>query len=403
MRKESSQMYYQALWQETWSRPTRLIRGFATLVLCVVFLSTLMEIKNRPNNIQTNDYRVYLGFQDAGVTETLVERIHALEAQYDFTVQLCYYVGNEAGTVVYGLDEASFYGVERHAQSDAVFRVSNTLVPTDNDLHKDEIELQINGHTFACVGTAAYLEPEVTSVVPAPEQIETQDISLSVNPTLQQMPVIDVFASPDAKKQYETFLAAFQPSSIWMTLDGYALSGLPVHGVGFFLNTPLVGEERASFLATFDGVSYEEYVDQSLAARTRSSVVESLLEWQLYTSIRLTVIMTLLLFLQLVAWKIWILDFSKLINTCHLVGFSFVRQQMLILGYAGVIGLVAFGVGLAIERVISALVLQPMLNTAWSVKLGFIVLGIYLAALVLYTLYCLAVAVRRIGRREVTQ
>lgn len=183
-----------------------------------------------------------------------------------------------------------------------------------------------------------------------------------------------------------------------MSLDDYRAAGIPVYGAVMIFDQPLSGEARDAFLHTFGDVPYKEY--RNMTANSISELMEKLEKGRFASSVRLLTIVTLFLFLQLVSWKIWISDLRKLMETCHIVGIPYWKQQALLLGLFAVMGLAVYLVGAGASYLLSVFVLQPMLAVEWRTMFVPTVLVIFLAALLLYSLYCLSTNIWRISRKE---
>lgn len=405
-------MFYRVLWQDVSSRPARLLRCIVILALCVTFMFVMVEVSYQPVSYVTNDYFLYMKIADPLQDGSKVLS-HILELEEEnsvkFSTQVYFHAKNGDGVDVIGMDDASYdsgvYGVENTGET-LTFRISNDLIPYEYDLRADEITLQLGGRTFTSIGKAEYLSSTILETIPADETAGyyfLDDFSLSVNPDLkrysQNEVYLDVPGSNELKNMYEEFIQPFRPCQIFLPLRDYRAAELPVYGVALMFEKPLSGAAREEFLAAFEDVSWEECFNFS--ANSMTKYVKNLEDYRLMSIIRLMTVVALALFLQLVSWKIWIAELKKLMDSCHMIGLSFVRQMVLLVGFLLVLGGAAYLAGLGLARLISLLALEKELLLTWNPLYCLIVLAIYLVGLLLYSLYCLFINVWRIGRKEV--
>lgn len=390
--------FYRAMWQDICHRPVKLLRCLFTLTLCVVFLFSFLHI-NHPLDVTSSDYFVYMKVENLSDSSRLIEHMLDLKQQYSFNAQLYCHVQNGGGMEVIGLEEADFFG-DAPVREGNWFRVSDDLIPQEYNVRANEIQLVLNQTTYNCVGKAIYLDSDLLSTLQTDEtRAETLDIALSVNPTMAHHDEIDVYTNKNAKEIYENFIRPFRPRQIFLTLESYLQSGLPVYGAALIFDRPLVGQKRADFLSAFDDVAYTEHTN--ITYNSLSNVKDNLDQQRALSSLRLMAVMTLFLFMQLVSWKIWIADLRRPMETFCLLGISYRRQQELLLGLFMLLSLVPFAAGTVASYAISALVLEPVMYLPWNMVYIPLVLVFYLAGLVLYSLYCLIDNVWRIQRKEV--
>lgn len=410
--KKGTSMFYRVLWQDVSSRSARLLRCFVILVLCVTFLFVMVEVKYQPVNYETNDYFLFMKIADPQQDGSKVlSRILTLEEENSvkFSTQVYVHANNGDGVDVVGLDDASYYGGAYDADEMSeklTCRVSNDLIPYEYDLRADEITLQFQGKTFSCIGKANYLSSALLETVPAEQMAGSyflDDFSLSVNPDWKRYSENEVYLDKPGKHElkdmYEEFIQPFRPCQVFLSLRDYCAAELPVYGVALLFDEPLAGAARENFLAAFEDVAWEECFNESVDSVTR--MAKNLENFRLMSIIRLVTVVTLALFLQLVSWKIWIAELKKLMDSCHMMGLSFARQMVLMTGFFLLVGVGAYLVGFGAARLISLLALEKALRLTWNPLYCPIVLVVYLAGLLLYSLYCLCINVWRIGRKEV--